>query len=79
MMTSTWKNSLNYRRGDTYATVRARAMARLYRLANVGGPTATARAHELLRNLEVAKQHFQSGSRRRRSATGRSRRWWPWT
>lgn len=70
---------MNYRAGDTYNTVRARAMARLYRLANVGGPTATARAHELLQSLAEAKAHFKSQRARstRRPPTA-TRRAWPW-
>ena len=86
----TWRNSLNYRPGDSYASVRARAMTRLYRLANVGGPTATARAHETLAALRNAKTFFDSrgnrtssrsssrGSTSRRSPT-RRRSLWPWS
>lgn len=78
-MTS-WQNSLEYTPGETYASVRARAMARLYRLANVGGPTATARAHELLQALGNANAYFNSG--RRAAARSRSSRrgaLWPWS
>ena len=57
-----WKSELNYQRGNTYDTLKQRAIARLNRLSQIGGPTASQRARSILRALAAAKSEYAAGT-----------------
>lgn len=72
-----WQTTLEYRRGNTYDTLMARSRARLHRLANIGGPTASERAYEILGALAVAKRELAQ-PRRSSSSKKRAGGGWLW-
>lgn len=73
-----WQSTLEYRPGNTYNTLMARSRARLYRLANVGGPTASERAYEILGALAVAKRELSQPRRSSSSASQKRGGGWLW-
>ena len=57
----TWKNHLNYKRGDTWESVQRRGRRMLERQAAIGNYGAQQRTVTLLRALKEAKADFATG------------------